>query len=315
MKTAAPIIFVFLFIIVGHTTEVWSWPPSYTEIIPQNPTPSDILIITLGGNWNDSCIPNASAISVTDNDVFFDVIWDYPPLTFCMAICCPAWKRTESIGPLSRGRYTVYSILQDHPIIPAVYTQMTEFIVSGNPDVDGDGDVDFVDLAIFSQAWKAQPGDDNWNSSCNISESWCNISEPNDDIIDEKDLAVIANNWLEGIPGITFQIDECTVGAVSMSAPSPDSDELRFSVTVHGRYILFEDIMVANCCPDKLYLDMTVQDNLITIYENEHTTTPCLCLCDYPVTSVLGPFEPGTYVLEVYEDTNGFIGGTIVIIE
>ena len=60
-------------------------------------------------------------------------------------------------------------------------------------------------------------------------------------------------------------------------------------------------MMVANCCPDDLELQMTVEGNLITIREIEHTTMPCHCICEYPVTATLGPFEPGTYTLEVYQ--------------
>jgi len=73
--------------------------------------------------------------------------------------------------------------------------------------------------------------------------------------------------------------------------------------------------MVANCCPDELWLEMIVEDSLITIYEIEHTTMPCYCICDYPVTATRGPFEAGTYTLEVYEDWGGFIGSTTVIID
>ena len=57
-----------------------------------------------------------------------------------------------------------------------------------------------------------------------------------------------------------------------------------------------------------------MEDNLITIYEGEYATFPCFCICDYPVTATFGPFEEGTYLLEVYEDWGGFIGSTIVTI-
>ena len=267
------------------------------------------------GSWprGPTSVPLGSAVSVTGNDIYFDVLV-VDPLTMCLPFCCPAWQQTESVGPLSPGIYTVHTrrAYEMFPPLPPTplepYTPIMEFIVSGNPDINEDGDVDLVDLANLARAWKAQPGDDNWNSSCNI-------SEPNDDIIDEKDLAVIANNWLEGVPGIIYQIDNCTFEVASMSSPSPEYDELRFSVTVHGRNILFEDNMVANCCASELILEMTVEYDLITINEIEHTITPCLCICDYPVTAILGPFGPGTYVLEVYEDYGGFIGGTVVNIE
>jgi hypothetical protein len=99
------------------------------------------------------------------------------------------------------------------------------------------------------------------------------------------------------------------------SMVASESGETRFSVWVQGSYIHFEDLMHANCCPDELELLMTVEDDLITIHEIEHLTIPCLCICDYPVTATLGPLEPGTYILEVFEDWGGFIGRTTVTID
>ena len=92
------------------------------------------------------------------------------------------------------------------------------------------------------------------------------------------------------------------------------AEQTRFTVTVEGQRIHFEDMMVANCCPAELELEMTVDDNIITIYEIETTTAPCRCICDFPVTATLGPFEPGTYTLEVYEDYGGFIGSATVVV-
>ena len=298
-------IYVFLLGLTAQANGNGDW--CNTEIFPQRPSPSDVVLITLSGWWGSSCVPNGSAVSVTGNDIYFDVIWDYPPGTMCAEVIT-AWERTESVGPLSPGTYTVYARLIEFPNPPEPYTLMTEFIVSGNPDIDEDGDVDLVDFAMFAQAWKTQPGDDNWNPACNI-------SEPNDNVINERDLAVLADNWLRGKTGMTYQIDDCNLGAGLMSAPSADSDELRFSVTVQGSYIHFEDMMVANCCPDELALEMTLEDNLITIYETEYTPGGCWCICDYPVTATLGPFEPGSYTIEVYEDWGGFIGSTSVTID
>ena len=119
-----------------------------------------------------------------------------------------------------------------------------------------------------------------------------------------------------GGPSIAYQIEDCNQNQEASGLFAPrESDQTRFSVTVDGQYIHFEDMMVANCCPDELGLEMTVEDNLITIYETEYTPGGCLCICDYPVTATLGPFEPGTYILEVYEDWGGFIGSTTVTIE
>ncbi|HUS73026.1 MAG TPA: right-handed parallel beta-helix repeat-containing protein [Sedimentisphaerales bacterium] len=114
-------------------------------------------------------------------------------------------------------------------------------------------------------------------------------------------------------PGITYQIEDCNQETPALfSAEQPG--QTRFTATVDGQYIHFEDMMVANCCTDKLGLEMTVEENLITIYEIEYIPGACFCICDYPVTATLGPFQPGIYTLEVYEDWGGFIGSTIVVI-
>jgi hypothetical protein len=49
--------------------------------------------------------------------------------------------------------------------------------------------VDYLDFAIFAAAWRADESDENWNEDCDI-------AEPGDGMIDEKDLAELANNWL-----------------------------------------------------------------------------------------------------------------------
>ena len=64
---------------------------------------------------------------------------------------------------------------------------VTEPSIDG--DFDDDGDVDFEDFAVLAAAWLSQPGQPNWNADCNI-------STPSDNIIDEKDLMVFCDNWL-----------------------------------------------------------------------------------------------------------------------
>jgi len=67
-------------------------------------------------------------------------------------------------------------------------TQITSFAPG---DFSENNQVDLFDYAIFGNAWHSQPGDDNWNDKCNI-------SEPADNVIDEKDLAKFCENWLFG---------------------------------------------------------------------------------------------------------------------
>jgi len=60
-------------------------------------------------------------------------------------------------------------------------------------DLDYNCKVDFFDFSIIGRAWMKIEGDFNWN--------WiCDISEPSDDCIDWKDLAILCENWLAQIP-------------------------------------------------------------------------------------------------------------------
>jgi hypothetical protein len=134
------------------------------------------------------------------------------------------------------------------------------------------------------------------------------------------DLAIVAADWLRNgnpfDPGYSeepqvrsYQVAECEDDARAMKK------SLRFSATVEGSYIHFEDIMYANCCPGELFLEMTVEDDLIVIQESEEIDG-CYCRCHFPVTARLGPFAPGTYTFEVYQEETygGFIGSTTVTI-
>ncbi len=168
-----------------------------------------------------------------------------------------------------------------------------------NLDNDPCDIVDFNDLALFVGKWL---------------EEEVLLAEDLDrnGVVNFVDYAIFAQQWLlysPAEPGIKYRISPCEGRGLSATERL---DETRFTVTVVGRYIHFEDMMVANCCPKELWLEMTIEDNLITVVENEWGGV-CFCICDYPVTATLGPFEPGTYTLEVYN--GGFIGSVTVTIE
>ncbi len=170
-------------------------------------------------------------------------------------------------------------------------------------DMTNDWIVDSSDLKVFVDYWlrtgECIPGDFDRNQ-----------------FVDSNDFAIFGGQWRQigPGPGIAYDIGGC----IPVDFPSSEVVEVeptRFTVTVEGQYILFEDMMQANCCPEELDVQMTVEDDLITIYEIERffTRVPCPCICDYPITATLGPFEPGVYILEVYQDA-GFIGTTTVTI-
>ncbi|UCF44210.1 MAG: hypothetical protein JSV99_04660, partial [Planctomycetota bacterium] len=166
-------------------------------------------------------------------------------------------------------------------------------------DLTNDGVVDSIDLGVFVDDW-AESG-------------VCVASDlDRSEFVDFADFDVFAQQWSSisaGGASMEYEITAC-----GMKSAAVESGETRFTATVVGSYIYFEDMMTANCCPDELLLEMDVDGNVITLYEREVLSMPCLCICDYPVTATLGPFEAGVYTLEVYEDYGGSIGSTIVTI-
>jgi len=85
-----------------------------------------------------------------------------------------------TLDPYFRDDQTVYAwYLYEGPILNIA-------------DFDLDYDVDFEDYAALSDAWLTQPADPEWDSLYDV-------SDPPDDFIDWWDLAVLCDNWLEGL--------------------------------------------------------------------------------------------------------------------
>ena len=90
--------------------------------------------------------------------------------------------------------------LDEHPRIVDGDCNSTEVVDMGAyefawiyvGDFAGGCDVDFIDFAVLALAWYSEVGDGNWNEICDI-------SVPNDNVIDELDLEVFAENWLAGL--------------------------------------------------------------------------------------------------------------------
>ena len=59
-------------------------------------------------------------------------------------------------------------------------------------DFDCSTSVNFIDFVVIGLAWGSEQGDGNWNAICDI-------SDPNDNVIDELDVDVFTGNWLLGI--------------------------------------------------------------------------------------------------------------------
>ena len=96
------------------------------------------------------------------------------------------WDHSKVIGKLPADSYDLL-VAGGSPLY------WISFIVVPNPaDFEPDGDVDMCDFAILALAWRSSPGDYNWNPVCDI-------SDPNDSVIDELDLALFTKYWLAGV--------------------------------------------------------------------------------------------------------------------
>jgi hypothetical protein len=169
-------------------------------------------------------------------------------------------------------------------------------------DFTNDWIVDYNDLKVFADYWLAA-------GECIASDLDRNKST------DFNDLALFGNQWSEVcISGrnIIYEIGEC-IPVESSSSWTEEGDETRFSVIIEGPYIYFNDMMRAYYCTKDLDLQMVMEEDLIMLHELEHTMLVCDSICDHMVTARLGPFEAGSYTIEVYQNYT-FIGSTVVTI-
>ena len=131
---------------------------------------------------------------------------------------------------------------------------------------------------------------------------------------DFTDFADFADKWLrstdpappdDGSPKVTYSIEPCDPTGRAL----PPMPEPTFTVRIDGPYVLFEDMVHGNCCPAKIEVNMSLEGNVIKLCEAEHNAeVACPCVCDWPADATLGPFEDGSYSLEVYKQVWGTDG-------
>ena len=108
------------------------------------------------------------------------------------------------------------------------FTRTYKFSTDGlmPQDCTGDQIINGNDLFALSSAWLSVPGQANWNSSCDV-------SDPGDDRIDNKDLAELGQVWGQdtGIPAPVayWSLNETTGMVASDSMGSNDGSLLGFS--------------------------------------------------------------------------------------
>jgi hypothetical protein len=91
-----------------------------------------------------------------------------------------------------------------------------------------------------------------------------------------------------------------TPGAVASLVPLPDCVQFSYdgSDTLHITRIN----AAFNCCPDSLYIECSLNDNVITIVEKEDLTSGgCDCICLFDMEYTISGVEPGQYTIRIVE--------------
>jgi len=96
-------------------------------------------------------------------------------------------KVSVDMSGLSPGVYNCDLTITD-PIAPDVIVPVELQVLARPGDFDEDGQVNCDDLRVVAQAWMSKSGDDNWNPDCDI-------SDPNDEVIDGRDFGVFSMYW------------------------------------------------------------------------------------------------------------------------
>jgi hypothetical protein len=110
----------------------------------------------------------------------------------------------------------------------ATFMRTYKFSTDGSMEQDCTGDqiINGNDLLALSSAWLSEPGQANWNPSCDV-------SDPGDDQINNKDLAVLGRVWGQNAaapaPVAHWLLNETTGMVAADSAGSYDGSLLGFS--------------------------------------------------------------------------------------
>ena len=166
-------------------------------------------------------------------------------------------------------------------------------------DFDNDTDVDGSNLAVFAA--------DFGRTDC-LPENPCQGDFDGDNDVDGSDLAVFAADFGRTDCPVYPRIEEysnsgCLPGSAIDSSGDQypdwcdDPDEIEIFVEGYVIHVTHRNV-IYNCCTDDIEVSMSVEGNLLRLWEKEILTHPCYCLCCYDLkTSIVG-FLPGVYALE-----------------
>jgi len=81
-----------------------------------------------------------------------------------------------------------------------------------------------------------------------------------------------------------------------------DQDCVEFTYLPESKTLKIKHLNAAfNCCPDKVFGEISIDSNIITIVEKEKLTDPCKCNCLYDLDYELTDIEAGNYIIRITE--------------
>ena len=167
-------------------------------------------------------------------------------------------------------------------------------------DVNADGLIDLGDLLyLISYLYKGGPAPDPLEAG----------DVDDNGMVDLGDVLYLISYLYKGGPapgpptGILLSYSGCKEfqkGAPTDSV-SPDQDCIEYQYDGLGLLLLKHVNAGFNCCPDEILADITIEDNIITIEENESLESGgCYCLCLFDVDYQISNLPPGEYTIRVY---------------
>lgn len=166
-------------------------------------------------------------------------------------------------------------------------------------DVNADGVIDIGDVVyLINYLYRdGDPPDPVEAGDCNC-----------DQMVDLGDVVYLVNYLYKGGPapglpvGILVNYEGCKEfqkGTAIESTP-PDQDCIEYQYDGVSVLLLKHVNAGFNCCPDEILADITIEDNVITIEENESLESGgCDCLCLFDVDYQINNLPPGEYTIRI----------------
>jgi len=166
-------------------------------------------------------------------------------------------------------------------------------------DVNADGLIDIGDVVyLINYLYRdGDPPDPIEAGDCNC-----------DEMVDLGDVVYLINYLYRGgqapnpPTGVIVNYDGCkefAKGTPGDDTP-PDQDCIEYQYDGVSVLLLKHVNAGFNCCPDEILADITIEDNVITIEEDESLESGgCYCLCLFDVDYQISNLPPGEYTIRI----------------